>query len=128
MGIGAALIVRPAGTPDGEGAGFRRWTARLGQLRGFCATAAGDAALMGFGEAAEFAGQVEEISRAIEYLQLVAAGAVERTRKEAAADGAPALDDGYRKTSEFCGTGCRSAPSKPTAGSPWRRTCCPAPE
>ncbi|MEQ4520841.1 hypothetical protein ABLI39_15935, partial [Pseudarthrobacter sp. B907] len=101
MGIGAALIVRPVGRPDGEGRRVPPVDSVLGQLRGFCATAVGDAALMDFGEAAEFAGRVEEISRAAEYLQLVAAGAVERTRKEAAAVGAPALDDGYRKTSEF---------------------------
>ena len=57
---------------------------------------------MDFGEASGSAGQVEEISRAVEYLQLVAAGAVDRTRKEAAAaGGARVLDDGYRKSSEF---------------------------
>ena len=38
---------------------------------------------MGFVEAADFAGRVEEISRSVEYLQVVAAQAVERTRKEA---------------------------------------------
>ncbi|MEQ4520961.1 DUF222 domain-containing protein [Pseudarthrobacter sp. B907] len=101
MGIGAALIALPAGRPDGEGRRVPPVDSILEQLRGFCATAVGDAALMDFGEAAEFAGRVEEISRAAEYLQLVAAGAVERTRREAAADGAPALDDGYRKTGEF---------------------------
>ncbi|QDY89637.1 DUF222 domain-containing protein [Arthrobacter sp. UKPF54-2] len=101
MGIGAALIVRPAGRPDGEGRRVPPLDSVLGQLRGFCATAVGDAALLGFAEAAEFAGRVEEITRAAEYLQLVAAGAVQRTRFEAANDGAPALDDGYRKTSEF---------------------------
>ncbi|QDY89107.1 DUF222 domain-containing protein [Arthrobacter sp. UKPF54-2] len=101
MGIGAALIARPAGRPDGEGRRVPPLDSVLGQLRGVCATAVGDAALLGFGEAAEFAGRVEEISRAAEYLQLVAAGAVQRTRFEAANDGAPALDDGYRKTSEF---------------------------
>ncbi|MFW0773921.1 HNH endonuclease, partial [Paenarthrobacter nitroguajacolicus] len=46
-------------------------------------SAADDARLFGFVEAADFAGRVEEISRSLEYLQLVAAQAVERTRKEA---------------------------------------------
>ncbi|BCW66704.1 HNH endonuclease [Arthrobacter sp. NicSoilB4] len=40
---------------------------------------------MGFREAADFAGTVEEFSRIAEYLQLVAAGAVDRTRTQAAA-------------------------------------------
>ncbi|MFW0774136.1 HNH endonuclease, partial [Paenarthrobacter nitroguajacolicus] len=44
--------------------------------------AAHEAGLFGFVEAADFAGKVEEISRSLEYLQLVAAQAVERTRKE----------------------------------------------
>ncbi|AFR29095.1 HNH endonuclease signature motif containing protein [Arthrobacter sp. Rue61a] len=45
--------------------------------------AADEVRLFGFVEAADFAGRVEEISRSVEYLQLVAARAVERTRKEA---------------------------------------------
>ncbi|MGO4589064.1 DUF222 domain-containing protein [Paenarthrobacter sp. 2TAF44] len=91
-------------------------------------TAAADAArLFGFVEAADFAGRIEEISRSLEYLQVVAAQAVERTRKEAqqaspgSSDGAPEwrtgwtepatratvtgtasfLDDGYRNAAEF---------------------------
>ncbi|WP_420179382.1 DUF222 domain-containing protein [Paenarthrobacter sp. TA1.8] len=44
--------------------------------------AADEARLFGFVEAADFAGRVEEISRSLEYLQVVAAQAVERTRKE----------------------------------------------
>ena len=47
-------------------------------------TAVDDAALLSFREAADFAANVEEISRAAEYLQIVAAGAVERSRREAA--------------------------------------------
>lgn len=69
-------------------------------LRRLCATAAGDAALLRFAEAAEFAGRVEEVSRALEYLQVVAAGAVDRTRKESP-DALPAAGDGYRRTGDF---------------------------
>ncbi|BCW65979.1 hypothetical protein NicSoilB4_07420 [Arthrobacter sp. NicSoilB4] len=57
----------------------------LALLRDAGSTAAGDSALMGFREAADFAGTVEEFSRIAEYLQLVAAGAVDRTRTQAAA-------------------------------------------
>ena len=39
--------------------------------------------LFGFKDAADFAGKVEEISRAVEFLQIVAAEAVERTRGDA---------------------------------------------
>ncbi|WP_236558270.1 DUF222 domain-containing protein [Arthrobacter sp. 9V] len=44
--------------------------------------------LLGFVEAADFAGRVEEISRSVEFLQIVAAQAVERARKEAQQAGA----------------------------------------
>ncbi|WP_024818640.1 DUF222 domain-containing protein [Arthrobacter sp. 31Y] len=45
--------------------------------------AADEVRLLGFVEAADFAGRVEEMSRSVEYLQVVAAQAVERTRTEA---------------------------------------------
>src|SRR6478736_212557 len=101
MGISAALIARPAGRPGGDASGVPSRGNVVVQLRELCATAAQDAALLGFQEASEFAGGVEEASRAVEYLQLVAAGAVDRTRKEAAAAGSPVLDDGYRKAGDF---------------------------
>ena len=59
--------------------------AALALLREVGLTAAADAALWGFREASDFAGTVEEASRVMEYLQLVAASAVDRTRKQAAA-------------------------------------------
>ncbi len=103
MGTSAAVTLAPASRPDD---GVRRGHALelddiLSRLQQSSATAVAEAALLDFGEAAEFAGRVEEISRAAEYLQLVAAGAVERTRKEAAVHDSPVLDDGYRKTGEF---------------------------
>ncbi|MFJ6535922.1 DUF222 domain-containing protein [Paenarthrobacter sp. NPDC091711] len=45
--------------------------------------AADEVRLLGFVEAADFAGRVEELSRSVEFLQVVAAQAVERTRREA---------------------------------------------
>ncbi len=105
MGTSAAVTLAPASRPGddgrGQGASVPSLGSVLGLLREISATAAADAALLGPGEAAEFAGQVEELSRAAEYLQIVAAGAVDRTRREAANDGSPMVDDGYRKTGEF---------------------------
>lgn len=48
-------------------------------------TAPADTRLFGFPEAADFAGRVEEIARTVEFLQILAAQAVERTRREAQA-------------------------------------------
>src|SRR6478609_10004897 len=103
MGTSAAVTLAPAIRPDDE---LRRDPELelgdiLSRLRRLSATAAQDAALFGFHEASEFAGGVEEASRAVEYLQLVGAAAVDRTRKEAANDGSPVADDGYRKTGDF---------------------------
>src|SRR6478672_6747661 len=103
MGTSAAVTLAPAIRPDDE---LRRDPELelgdiLSRLRRLSATAAQDAALFGFQEASEFAGGVEEASRAVEYLQLVGAAAVDRTRKEAANDGSPVADDGYRKTGDF---------------------------
>ena len=93
-------------------------------------TALSEARVFGFRDAADFAATVEEISRTVEFLQLVAAGAVERTRSEAqaarqqspapgwrtgwtestaaeadtaacVAEAADGGDDGYRNAAEF---------------------------
>ncbi|XAS67710.1 HNH endonuclease signature motif containing protein [Micrococcaceae bacterium Sec5.7] len=121
-----AGAVRPEVAASGGGA-FAGSTSdgldsSLSLLRGVGSTAPGDLARAGFGDAADFAGRVEELSRTVEYLQLLAAGAVDRTRKEAAnaapgsaagwttgwgnqtAVGSPApvpSDDGCRNTAEF---------------------------
>ncbi|MDQ0862564.1 DUF222 domain-containing protein [Arthrobacter globiformis] len=78
------------------------------------AITAGDTALWGFGQAADFAGRVEQLSRHVEFLQVVAACAVDRARTEAltgatspldptaAVSGDPGPgDDGSRNTVEF---------------------------
>ncbi|MDI2034316.1 HNH endonuclease signature motif containing protein [Paenarthrobacter nitroguajacolicus] len=87
------------------------------------ASALRQASMFDVGEAAAFAGTVEDIARTVEYLQIVAAQAVERTRGECASGKAPAwragwteredaaqgggastaavLDDGYRNAAEF---------------------------
>ena len=56
----------------------------LALLRSSGPTAAAESARFGLVEAAAFAGRVEELSRTVEYLQLIAAAAVDRTRKESA--------------------------------------------
>jgi len=56
----------------------------LAALQAVGATAVEDAGSWGFRAASDFAGRVEEFSRTVEYLQLVAAAAVDRTRKQSA--------------------------------------------
>ncbi|MFE4198489.1 hypothetical protein ACFRJ9_21800, partial [Paenarthrobacter sp. NPDC056912] len=99
-------------------------TEALTSLRSSAAT---DAGVLGFSEAADVAGRIEDISRTVEYLQIIAAQAVERTRREArngtpvpGAGAAPGwqtgwsttttpgqesvvnpADDGYRNAAEF---------------------------
>ena len=75
----------------------------LALVREVASTAAGDAALWDFREAADFAGTVEELSRALDYLQLVAAGAVDRTRKQAttAPNANTAWTTGWRDDSAY---------------------------
>jgi hypothetical protein len=81
FGIPADSRVRsvPAGA-DGEDGVLGR---ALGLLRSLNGTVLADAALFGLVEASDFAGRVEELSRAVDYLQLVAAAAVDRTRNQA---------------------------------------------
>lgn len=100
--------------PGGEGSG----PAILGALAEELATAAlaapGVLATATYIEAADYAGRAEELARTVEYLQLLAAGAVDRTRTQAItqatarttaarrplAPPSPA-DDGCRNTAEF---------------------------
>ena len=59
--------------------------AALALLHTSSGSAVEDAAHLDFFEASEFAEGVEELSRTVEYLQIIAAAAVDRTRREAAA-------------------------------------------
>jgi len=70
-------------SPSDGGDVFTSVAASLEHLTAASPTAAGEVALLGFREAADFAGQVEELSRTVEYLQLVAAAAVDSSRHEA---------------------------------------------
>ncbi|MCU1533510.1 MAG: hypothetical protein JWO49_3081, partial [Arthrobacter sp.] len=58
----------------------------LAGLQRVGSTAVADAAFWGFRAASDFAGRVEELSRTVEYFQLVAAAAVDRTRRQATAE------------------------------------------
>ncbi|MGO4144244.1 DUF222 domain-containing protein, partial [Paenarthrobacter sp. YAF11_1] len=73
--------------PDPSAAGGRDLKALLTHSAALLDTArlsaAGESSLFGFVEAADFAGRVEDVSRVLEYLQIVAARAVERARTEA---------------------------------------------
>jgi hypothetical protein len=66
----------------------------LALLRSSGGSAVADAALFGMAEASGFAGRVEELSRTVDYLQLVAAAAVERARSQAAGGKAAAAPFG----------------------------------
>ncbi|MFF2298598.1 DUF222 domain-containing protein [Arthrobacter sp. NPDC058127] len=107
----------PAAAAPSPAGGLDLAVAAMDALR---ATALSDARSFAFPDAADFAGKVEEISRTVEFLQLVAAQAVERTRSEAQAARQPsaapgwrtgwtepteasvgAVDDGYRNAAEF---------------------------
>ncbi|MDQ0617767.1 HNH endonuclease signature motif containing protein [Arthrobacter globiformis] len=76
------------------------------------AITAEDAALWGFGQAADFADRLEELSRRVEHLQVMAAGAVDRSRTAALTAAASPLvpvpvtdpspgDDGSRNSVDF---------------------------
>ncbi|MBP1137431.1 hypothetical protein JOE31_003663 [Arthrobacter sp. PvP023] len=73
-----------------DGVGSGELSRCLELLEAISSTAVADAAVLGFREAADFAALVEDISRAAEYLQVVAAGAVDRSRREASAAAAAA--------------------------------------
>ena len=77
-----AGLQSPAAALPSPATGLDQAVAAMDALR---STALSDARLFGFPEAADFAGTVEEISRTVEFLQIVAAEAVERTRREAQA-------------------------------------------
>ncbi|SDK48786.1 hypothetical protein [Arthrobacter sp. ok362] len=59
--------------------------AALALLRACSESAAGNVARLNFVEASDFADDVEDLSRTVEYLQIIAAAGVDRTRREAAA-------------------------------------------
>ncbi|WP_427131171.1 DUF222 domain-containing protein [Pseudarthrobacter sp. S9] len=81
----------------------------LSLLQTVSSTAVEDAALRGFRAASDFADRLEELSRTVEYLQIVAAGAVDRTRNRAAASPASG--------SKGWTTGWREDPTTSPAGS-----------
>ncbi|UXM92760.1 HNH endonuclease signature motif containing protein [Paenarthrobacter sp. JL.01a] len=89
-------------------------------LAGLRGAAAAEALLFGFVEAADFAGRVEDLARTLEYVQIIAAQAVERTRNEARlqvqGSGAPEWRTGWTEpaanggaTGAGAGTGADSA-------------------
>ncbi|MDN3936088.1 DUF222 domain-containing protein [Arthrobacter sp. YD4] len=127
MNATAALSFLPVPGPVAGGRGGIALGDIAASLREVCAAAVDDAGVLGFAEAAAFAGDVEEIARAVEFLQVVAAGAVDRTRTQAAISaaskrggagltaedeaGGPGaalkstvagpVGDGYRRTTDF---------------------------
>jgi hypothetical protein len=113
--LGAADLAADPREPDPD-SGLNRWLERAGGVIS-AATSVASASLdaVSYVEAAHIAGTVEGLARRVEYLQLLAAGAVERTRNQAisvtdaaSAAGRPGgtartspADDGCRDASEF---------------------------
>ncbi|MCU1553573.1 MAG: hypothetical protein JWM13_1059, partial [Arthrobacter sp.] len=99
-------------TDQGSGqAGYPGVEGALAALQGVGSTAVADAAFWGFQTASDFAGRVEELSRTVEYLQLVAAAAVDRTRRQATAAASRGTGTGWT-------TGWRDTSSGSEAGTP----------
>ncbi|MFE4230167.1 DUF222 domain-containing protein [Arthrobacter sp. NPDC056886] len=83
--------VQQSGVDGVEGvAGVAGVDAALAVLQAVSAAAVEDAGSWGLQAASDFAGRMEEFSRTVEYLQLVGAAAVDRTRKQSASTGAAA--------------------------------------
>ena len=88
----SSRLPRPAAVPGAAevgaggalGAAGAAVDSALAALRSSSPMVNADAARFGLREAADFAGRVEDLSRTVEYFQLVAAAAVERTRQQAA--------------------------------------------
>jgi hypothetical protein len=103
------------------------------------AITAEDTALWGFRQATDFADRLEQLSRKVERLQVLAAGAVDRSRTAALTQAAsplapsPSLMARARgqvmtdpaTASSSSGPGCGSPPPKPAAGSDWPTLSCP---
>ncbi|MDD7836208.1 hypothetical protein PQ627_13915, partial [Paenarthrobacter sp. AB444] len=79
LGDTDASSVAPGGSAPEVGAFLDDAVEALAGLRG---AAVADARLFGFVEAADFAGRVEDLARTLEYVQIIAAQAVERTRNQ----------------------------------------------
>ncbi|WP_410007886.1 DUF222 domain-containing protein [Paenarthrobacter sp. JL.01a] len=79
LGDGDASSVTPGGSALDSVSFLDDASEALAGLRG---SAAADALLFGFVEAADFAGRVEDLARTLDYVQIVAAQAVERTRNQ----------------------------------------------
>ncbi|MCI9872978.1 DUF222 domain-containing protein [Arthrobacter humicola] len=116
-------FIRDLTACEDEAQGTDRGAAPVGQsgldaaltaLRAVGSTAVEDAGSWGFRAASDFAGQVEEVSRAVEYLQLVAAAAVDRTRKQSAAAATGAVAGAVTAWT----TGWRESPAGWQTGAP----------
>ena len=80
---GVVAAGQPDAASDGGSTGDLSRCVEL--LQGLGSRAVADAALLDFRAAADFAAGVEEAARSLEFLQVVAAGTVDRTRREATA-------------------------------------------
>ncbi|MGM7775182.1 DUF222 domain-containing protein [Arthrobacter sp. KNU-44] len=82
-----ALLDPPEDRDGGRGGPQRVLEGALAALRSLARTAVDDVGPMGLNDSAAFAFNVEELSRTLDYLQLVAAGQLDRVRQEEPAGG-----------------------------------------
>lgn len=80
-----ALLDPPENGDGGRGGPQRVLEGALAALRSLARTAVDDVGPMGLNDSAAFASGVEELSRTLDYLQLVAAGQLDRVRQEESA-------------------------------------------
>ncbi len=87
----AAGLVEPGEAPasaGGFGAGAAALLHAIAAVNAAAMAAPGALAMADYTEAAQYAGMAEELSRTAEYLQILSAGAVDRTRTRAIAEAA----------------------------------------
>ena len=114
-GAADSAVKGPADSPASSEAGDVV-DAALALLRSWIPTAGAEAARFGLVEAADFAGKVEELSRTTEFLQLIAAGAVDRTRKLSAATETAATGWGADGAAGWLTGWTQAADDRPGAG------------
>jgi hypothetical protein len=84
--VGSALLTEPAvpaNAVESAWPGFAELTHALAVVNAAAVAAPGLLAMAGYVEAANFAATTEELSRTVDYLQILAAGTVDRTRTQA---------------------------------------------
>ncbi|MDR7158066.1 DUF222 domain-containing protein [Arthrobacter sp. BE255] len=86
----ASIAAAEASGSGGYGAGAGALLHAIAVVNAAAIAAPGALAMADYAEAAQYAGMAEELSRTVEYLQILSAGAVDHTRTQAITDAATA--------------------------------------